>query len=78
MPNGITLIMNNNGKCSGEGFVEFASQADVDKALKLDRNMIGKRLVVLFPFGAGAVAGFEAVSVWSNRYCFFDGLIKID
>ena len=46
VPNGITLIMEKAGRCSGEGFVGVATKEDVEKALKLDRQSIGRRYIV--------------------------------
>ena len=42
-PNGITLLENDFGRCTGDGFVEFASADSLDDALAKHRDKIGHR-----------------------------------
>lgn len=42
---GVTIILNRRGRSSGEAFVEFATKAMAETALKKDREVLGNRLV---------------------------------
>jgi len=42
---GIHIIHDQQGRPSGEAFIEFASAADLDEALKNDRQSFGSRYV---------------------------------
>lgn len=42
---GVTIVLNRNGRNSGDAFVQFATKEMAEKALKKDREVIGNRLV---------------------------------
>ncbi|XP_040569208.1 heterogeneous nuclear ribonucleoprotein H isoform X1 [Lepeophtheirus salmonis] len=44
----IHLTMTREGRPSGEAYIELASEEDVEKALKLDRQTMGKRYIEVF------------------------------
>ena len=43
IPHGITLTMDQDGRASGDAYVEFASSQDVDEALKKHKDKMGHR-----------------------------------
>lgn len=46
---GIHIIIANDGRPSGQAFVEFATPEDAAGAMAKDRQMLGNRYVELFP-----------------------------
>ncbi|XP_017550983.1 G-rich sequence factor 1 [Pygocentrus nattereri] len=47
--NGVTLVLDNRGRSSGDAFVQFATQEIADQALQRDREVIGNRYIEVFP-----------------------------
>jgi len=47
-PNGIAMPKNWQGRPSGEGFVQFTSMSEVEKALEKDKEKIGPRYIEIF------------------------------
>ena len=45
VPNGITILVDQFGRTTGDGFVQFASVDLIDEALKKHRDSIGHRSV---------------------------------
>ena len=43
IPHGITLTMDQDGRASGDAYVEFATNQDVDSALKKHKEKMGHR-----------------------------------
>ena len=54
MPNGITMILDDSGRCSGEAYVEFATASGSEGALQKHKEKIGHRFVG-WEFGCWAV-----------------------
>eukprot|EP00126_Sphaerothecum_destruens_P004280 Sdes_comp18088_c0_seq1m7512 len=48
LENGIHFLLGNHGKSTGEAFVLFSTQKEANKALNLNRKMIGNRYVEVF------------------------------
>lgn len=47
--NGITIVIDHQGRNSGHAFVEFTSQEAFEEALRRDRELIGHRYIEVFP-----------------------------
>ncbi|XP_076448753.1 uncharacterized protein LOC143285393 [Babylonia areolata] len=50
---GVQIAHDGNGKPTGEGFVEFVSQEDKDKALKKDKTSLGSQIVAVKSIAKG-------------------------
>ncbi|CAK6977780.1 G-rich sequence factor 1 [Scomber scombrus] len=60
--NGITIVLNNKGRRSGEAYVQFSSQEAADQALQKDREVIGNRYIEVFPSNSR-----EVLSSWRRK-----------
>lgn len=47
--NGITIVTDNQGRNSGQAYVQFTSQQAFEEALTKDRELIGHRYIEVFP-----------------------------
>ncbi|KAF7648162.1 hypothetical protein LDENG_00161170 [Lucifuga dentata] len=74
--NGVTIVLDNKGRNSGEAFVQFSSQEIADEALQRDRKLIGNRYIEVFPCRSSEVhSGFSQaipqrknVSAWQENH----------
>lgn len=65
---GVTIILNRRGKSSGDAFVEFATKAMAEKALKKDREILGNRYIEIFPAMKSAIPSQNRS--WQNDRVF--------
>lgn len=65
---GVTIILNRRGRSSGEAFVEFATKAMAETALKKDREVLGNRYIEIFPTKKNAIPAQNGR--WQNDRVF--------
>jgi len=74
IPHGITLTMDQDGRASGDAYVEFATNQDVDSALKKHKEKMGHRWGMRKNSRFSLVGYFMKRSNWFyffNLYLFF-------
>ncbi|XP_034548236.1 G-rich sequence factor 1 [Notolabrus celidotus] len=77
LQNGITLVIDNRGRKTGEGYVQFASQEVANEALQRHKELIGNRYIEVFPSRSDEISAVrgkkksavtsQTVSQTSNR-----------
>ncbi|XP_077570648.1 G-rich sequence factor 1 [Stigmatopora nigra] len=63
---GITMVLNNRGRRTGEAFVWFSTQEAADEALRRDRDLIGNRYIEVFPSSSREIDSNWRISSRAN------------